>query len=105
LSFLQFFFFPLPASTSKKAVVYLNGQRLKVINLNHPHLETITYQGKKLMELQVANSGVRVISSTCPDKLCQRQGAIFREGDVLICLPNKIVIKTSGSDDLDAVIR
>jgi hypothetical protein len=44
------------------------------------------------MLLQVANRRIRILRSTCPNQVCVRQGAIYRPGEMLVCVPNRVVI-------------
>ncbi len=44
------------------------------------------------MLLQVANRRIRVLRSTCPNQVCVRQGAASRPGEMLVCVPNRVVI-------------
>lgn len=46
--------------------------------------------------LQVANGGVRVLSSPCPQKICIGLGEARRAGDLLACVPNRIVVRIVG---------
>lgn len=48
---------------------------------------------------------VHVENSNCPDKLCQKQGSIEKNGEQIICLPNKIVIEIVSDQikDIDAI--
>ena len=41
----------------------------------------------------------------CPDKLCVHQKAVSRDGESIICLPNKVVVSIEGGEDreMDAV--
>lgn len=43
----------------------------------------------------------------CPDQLCVHQKAITREGESIICLPNKVVISIVGGQEreVDAVTK
>lgn len=51
----------------------------------------------------IKGNEVYIKEATCPDKLCMRQGRISRAGEVLVCIPNKIVIRIVDDDGLDAV--
>ena len=44
-------------------------------------------------------------SADCPDQICVRQKAISKEGESIICLPNKVVVSIVGGEEkeLDAV--
>lgn len=44
------------------------------------------------MLLQVANRRIRVLRSTCPNQVCVRQGAASRPGEMLVCVPNRVVV-------------
>lgn len=78
---------------------------LKVVDLSRPHEEKVFYKGKLLMIFKIDSQGLKVTSSSCPDKLCERQGYLSNKGDSIICLPNRIVVKTIGEETVDAVIR
>lgn len=57
--------------------------------------------GKSVVEIK--NRKVRILSSPCPDKLCVKQGYISESGQVIICLPNRVVIKIEGRASFDAL--
>ena len=72
-----------------------------------------TYDITSDMEIDINNSNTLVIKdnkaymkdATCSDKLCIKQKEISRDGESIICLPNKVVV-TAESDsrsDIDAV--
>ncbi len=105
LTFIQFLFLPEPVFLTNKAVVYQGRKILKIVDLSYPHKEKIGYRNKTLMILEVNSKGLKVASSSCPDKLCERQGYLSSKGDSIMCLPNRIVIRTFGEEKIDAVIR
>lgn len=48
---------------------------------------------------------VFVHDATCPDKLCEHSGAIFRAGQSVVCLPAKVSVTLESVDStLDAVV-
>ena len=58
------------------------------------------------IHLQCSANSVSVISAPCPDKLCQKQGAITSAGQAIVCVPCRAVITLSGTEtnhDYDAV--
>jgi hypothetical protein len=57
--------------------------------------------------LRIHGGRAKVESSPCPDKLCIRMGEVGREGGVIACVPNQVVISVGQgrSGDLDAVSR
>lgn len=58
-----------------------------------------------VMELRVANNGVQVVHSDCPERICIKQGAISRRGQVIVCVPNRMIATIDGEAErsLDAV--
>jgi len=57
------------------------------------------------MTLRVSKNGVQVIHSQCPEKICIRQGAISRRGQLIVCVPNRMIVAIDGEKEhsLDAV--
>jgi hypothetical protein len=56
-----------------------------------PRTVTVTGPvGKSIIEFQ--DSRVHMLWSDCPDKICMKQGWISEAGQVIVCMPNKVVI-------------
>jgi hypothetical protein len=57
--------------------------------------------------VEVREGRVRVIASPCPLKICVKAGWIERAGEMVVCLPNEIVVRLPGSlpGGIDAVSR
>jgi hypothetical protein len=60
-----------------------------------------------LTRIEVRGGRVRVLSSPCPRQACRHGGWIGAAGEVLVCLPNEVVVRLSGprADTSDAVAR
>ena len=88
-------------SKDKIAKVYYNDKLIKTISLNEDNIYTVEgYNGEVVIE--VKNNKIRVIEETSEKNLCSKQGY----GDVIVCLPNKIVIKVENVDEkLDGVVK
>ena len=54
----------------------------------------------------IANGKVWVEHSDCPHKICVKSGKIHRAGDVIVCVPNKVVVQIRARKEttVDAVI-
>jgi hypothetical protein len=37
-------------------------------------------------------------AADCPDKLCVKQRSIAKEGETIVCLPHRVVVKISGGE-------
>ena len=46
---------------------------------------------------------VWVSDSCCPSKLCVKTGKIHAQGQVIVCVPNRVVVRIVGADKVDAI--
>lgn len=56
--------------------------------------------------IEIGDGKVRVIDADCPDRLDVKQGYISNPGEVIVCLPNRLVIEIKGDsidEDLDYI--
>jgi hypothetical protein len=56
------------------------------------------------IKFSVKENSVCVISSPCPDKICVKTGAIKRNGETIICLPEKVSVRIISDDKVSADI-
>ena len=50
----------------------------------------------------IENGKVFMKEASCPDGICVNHRPIFRDGESIVCLPNRVVITVVGEDDTDA---
>ncbi len=53
--------------------------------------------------IEIGEDNVRVIEADCPDKIDVLQGYISRPGEIIVCLPNKLVIEIKGSEETNDI--
>lgn len=55
----------------------------------------------------IKDGKVRMEWAECPDQICVKHRAIFREGESIICLPNEIVVTIRGGEEpeVDEIAR
>lgn len=53
--------------------------------------------------LQIKDGKISITKSQCPDLVCVKTGAISREGQSIVCVPNKIVVTVGKGQDVDAI--
>jgi len=84
-------------------MVYDNGKLIRRVELNLNKKINLEEKG---MILEVNEGKIRVLKSTCPNKLCVNLGYIEFPGQKIVCIPNKTVIEipAQGNLKLDAVI-
>jgi hypothetical protein len=53
--------------------------------------------------IEVSENGVRMLSSPCPLEVCVHTGWIRRPGQMIVCVPNRIIVRIAGASEVDAV--
>jgi hypothetical protein len=91
-----------PITAGSTAIVQVGGNPVAQIKLGHE--DYITVQGALgPVLIAVDGSGIRILDSRCPNKLCIRKGAVSQAGDWIACVPNKLVIRIEGDSGVDAI--
>lgn len=49
--------------------------------------------------IEIGDERVRIIEADCPDKLDVKKGYISEVGEVIVCLPNKLIVEIKGVKD------
>jgi hypothetical protein len=73
------------------AIVTVGSQQVTAVNLAAPG-DIAVHGALGEMTLRVENNGIRVLHSLCPNQVCVRQGAARRAGEMLVCVPNRVVV-------------
>nr|NIS40466.1 NusG domain II-containing protein [Desulfuromonadales bacterium] len=86
------------AASGERVVVLVDGEprfvgRLddqRTVRLQGPLGETI---------VSIGNGRVCVLDSPCPHKVCMGMGAVSRSGELVACVPNRLLIRIEGAVD------
>jgi len=90
---------------SKMALINIGGELYQRIDLKEDRLITLPVSTGE-MKIEVKEGKVRVVSSDCPRQVCVHQGAIAHPEQILVCVPNKVLIEIkSTASFLDAVVH
>lgn len=72
--------------------------------LDKPTAFTLTGNGGIVLQVEIANGGVHVSHSTCPDHICMNSGTLSRGGQSAVCVPAGITLRVvGGSNAVDGV--
>lgn len=116
-SILISFFLILGSSISKfknikasKAEIYVDNQLKYIYPLEESEKNIFVDTEIGGVNVNFKNNMVRVTSSNSPLKLCVKQGWIKNPGDVIVGVPDKLLIKIVGdknsdTEDIDFIIR
>lgn len=90
--------------TGKKyASIQVNGKEIKRVEINKNNAgykySVDTEYGHNLLEF--TEDGVKSIEASCPDKIDIKQGLITRPGEIIVCLPNRLVVEIISDSDND----
>ena len=97
-------FFCFRKSIGAEVVVYVDGVEWARYALSDDVCVTIG-EGEQFNVLEISDGYARITAASCPDKLCQKQGKIHTSGEMIVCLPNKVVVEISGgSAETDVTI-
>ena len=78
-----------------KAVVKVDGSVVREVNLSADETFTVETNGG-LNVVEVRDGKISVVAADCPDKICVRTGAISHGGEVIACVPHKLLIEIAG---------
>ena len=105
---LSFFFFTLGGSrgAARSIEVEVSGKGVLTLDRDDAGVREVTGP-LGTTRIEIRDRQVRVLSSPCPLKLCQRAGWIGTAGEMVVCLPNEVVVRLPGSlpGSTDAVSR
>ena len=96
--------FTHPGDSGAWAVVTVDGAELGRYALDEDRTVTIGEEDYNILE--IADGRAAVTEANCGDHTCVRTGWISREGETIVCLPHRLVVRIEGaSGSLDAVAR
>ncbi|WMJ75879.1 MULTISPECIES: NusG domain II-containing protein [unclassified Sedimentibacter] len=59
-------------------------------------------------KIHIEDGYVWIEEATCPDKICLHQGRISNDGEVIVCLPNRLMVQIKDNnpeDELDVIVK
>lgn len=89
-----------------RAIVEQDGETIAELDLTKDTELVLNDGNGGSNTITVKNGTVSVTEANCPDLVCVRTGAISQTGEVIACLPHKLIITISGnsSEDLDSTV-
>lgn len=83
-------------------------ETIKRVNLSvRPQMVSV-YGALGTTTIEIREKKVKVVSSPCPQKMCVKMGWRGKNGETIVCLPNKVVVKIVSAHQkqkLDAITR
>lgn len=91
---------------TQNAYVYYEDKLVLTIDLQKSGINQYEVEGalgKVVFETQ--SKKIRVIEENSPNHICSKQGYISKSYEVLVCLPNKIVVKLESDQEIDTIVK
>jgi hypothetical protein len=77
------------------AVIEVSGVPVRTVELQRPAVVPVD-GAQGTVVLAVESGRIAVITSDCPNHVCVRTGWRSRAGDVIVCVPNRVIIRILG---------
>lgn len=97
LYLLNLFLFSKPAVTLEISV---NGTVVETLDLSKDTEITINSKNNGTNLLIIKGGEAYISEASCPDSLCIHQGKIHKNGEMIVCLPNEMIAKIQGGEDI-----
>ncbi len=92
-------FLPLTGNEPLYAHITINGETERVIELSEDQHEEFTITTSKGSNtISITDGMVSVHFADCPDQICVKTPPISKDGEVIACLPHKLLIEISTSE-------
>ncbi len=93
-------FFLRPGESARFAEVLSDGRVVKTLDLNIDQSLVVTAPNGGSNTITVKNGKIAVTEATCPDHYCMARG-YCSSGAQIVCLPNRLVIRFLGEQEVD----
>ena len=83
------------------AEITIGGKLYKTVSLSENGGEDsfIVHTEQGFNEIAIKDNSIAIIDADCTDKLCLEPGYISEPGEVIICLPHKLMVEIIGTSD------
>lgn len=81
-----------------RAEVTVDGELVEVLDLSKDQEVTIQGPHGGSNVLVVQNGEIWCSEATCPDKVCIHQGKQSMSGEIIVCLPNYMMVQVIGQE-------
>lgn len=88
----------LGSRDGSEALVFADGILIGTYTLSEPDEVLIAGANGGSNLLVIQDGYASVTEASCPDKLCVHQRKIHKQGETIVCLPNRVVVEISGGE-------
>ena len=92
----------MPKEAASFAQISSHGEIVKTVSLHLDQQLTVETEDG-FNTVTVKNGKIAVTQASCPDHYCMKRG-FCNSGTEIVCLPNRLVIKFLGQQEIDMVV-
>ncbi len=85
--------------TGSEVYIYKDGKLLEAVSLSVEK----TVKIDEHITIKISGGAAYVLKSDCKGQDCVKAGKISKVGEMIVCLPNKVVIKIVGDGEVDYI--
>lgn len=102
-AFMFYWIFYVCSEIGNEVTITVDGELYGVYQLNDEQI--IEINDTNILEIK--DGTACMVEANCPDELCLHQTSISKNGESIICLPNRIIItvESSSEPEYDAVVQ
>lgn len=94
----------------KIAYVYSDNQLVGEYTLTEDYKTEFKVDGKTgYNTIRIEDGKIWIHEATCPDKICLYQGKVGSDGELIVCLPNKLMVQVKDNneteDEVDIIVK
>lgn len=97
------FFILMPGNAATHAEITSQGTVIKTVDLRIDQEFTVMIDDENYNVVTVKDGKIAVTEATCPDHYCMNRG-YCNSGTQIVCLPNRLVIRFTGKQEIDGVV-
>ena len=96
---LGVFYVVMQKDPGTQVIVTVDGEEYGRYSLDEEQEIPIVIDGVTTNLLVIKDGVADMTEANCPDKLCVHQREISKGNEMIVCLPNKVVVEISGSEE------
>lgn len=81
---------------ARQVEITVNGEVVKTLDLNKDADFVVEAYNKGTNHIIIKDGKVHISEATCPDKICLHQGEVEHTGEMIVCLPNRLIARIIG---------
>ena len=89
---------------NKTVVISIDGEKKSEYPLKEDGVYLLEGSHLGTNKLVIKDGEAYIEEASCPDKQCVKQGKISKAGEMLVCLPNRVVVKIIHANEEEPVI-